>query len=60
MAYGYPADKGDPLQLVKIAEDAMHGFAVASEPGRWWVDSFPLREFSLTVIFDYSSFLTVG
>ncbi|KAF8911741.1 cytochrome P450 [Mucidula mucida] len=45
MAYGYPADKGDPLQLVKIAEDAMHGFAVASEPGRWWVDSFPLLKY---------------
>ncbi|KAF9030131.1 cytochrome P450, partial [Hymenopellis radicata] len=45
MSYGYPAHKGDPLRLVKIAEDAMHGFAVASEPGRWWVDSFPLLRY---------------
>ncbi len=44
---------------MNIAEDAMHGFAVASEPGRWWVESFPLREFSLAVILDFSSF-TVG
>ncbi|KAJ6572074.1 cytochrome P450 [Mycena capillaripes] len=41
LAYGYPSDLGDPLGLVKIAEDAMRGFSVASEPGRWWVDSFP-------------------
>ncbi|KAJ7669343.1 cytochrome P450 [Mycena polygramma] len=41
LAYGYPSNLGDPLGLVKIAEDAMEGFSVASEPGRWWVDSFP-------------------
>jgi hypothetical protein len=27
---------------VKIAEDAMHGFSLASEPGAFWVDSFPI------------------
>ncbi|KAF7348556.1 Cytochrome P450 [Mycena venus] len=42
LAYGYPSNLGDPLDLVKIAEDAMEGFSVASEPGRWWVDSFPV------------------
>ncbi|KAK0449604.1 cytochrome P450 [Desarmillaria tabescens] len=42
LMYGYPSHIGDPLRLVKIAEDAMLGFARASEPGRWWVDSFPM------------------
>ncbi|KAJ7098285.1 cytochrome P450 [Mycena epipterygia] len=45
LAYGYPSNTGDPLGLVKIAEDAMEGFAVASEPGRWWVDSFPALKY---------------
>ncbi|KAJ7484409.1 cytochrome P450 [Mycena latifolia] len=45
LAYGYPSDAGDPLGLVKIAQDAMEGFAVASEPGRWWVDSFPALKY---------------
>ncbi|KAH6900942.1 cytochrome P450 [Coprinopsis sp. MPI-PUGE-AT-0042] len=42
-SYGYypGAEGGDALGLVKIVEDAMVGFSVASEPG-WWVDSFPL------------------
>ncbi|KAF9260579.1 cytochrome P450 [Marasmius fiardii PR-910] len=40
LSYGYPSHNEDPLQLVKIAEDAMRGFAQASEPGKWWVDSF--------------------
>ncbi|KAL0570132.1 hypothetical protein V5O48_011837 [Marasmius crinis-equi] len=42
LSYGYPSHAGDPLHLVKIAEDAMLGFAQASEPGKWWVDSFPI------------------
>ncbi|KAG7446997.1 uncharacterized protein BT62DRAFT_96576 [Guyanagaster necrorhizus] len=42
LMYGYPSRIGDPLHLVKIAEDAMLGFARASEPGRWWVDSFTM------------------
>ncbi|KAI5832874.1 cytochrome P450 [Schizophyllum commune Tattone D] len=41
MSYGYPTANGDPLQLVKIAEDAMDGFSKASEPG-WLVDSVPI------------------
>ncbi|KAJ3525375.1 hypothetical protein NMY22_g10606 [Coprinellus aureogranulatus] len=42
LSYGYnPYDKQDSLSLVKIVQDAMDGFSVASEPG-WWVDSFPL------------------
>ncbi|KAH6891913.1 cytochrome P450 [Coprinopsis sp. MPI-PUGE-AT-0042] len=43
LSYGYhPGAEGDDaLGLVKIVEDAMVGFSVASEPG-WWVDSFPL------------------
>ncbi|KAJ7928145.1 cytochrome P450 [Mycena leptocephala] len=45
LAYGYPSNLGDPLGLVKIAEDAMEGFSVASEPGRWWVDSFPALKY---------------
>ncbi|KAJ6606685.1 cytochrome P450 [Mycena sp. CBHHK59/15] len=45
LTYGYPSDAGDPLGLVKIAEKAMEGFAVASEPGRWWVDSFPTLKY---------------
>lgn len=42
LAYGYstrPAN--DPL--VQIAEDAMKGFAKASEPGAFMVDRFPFR-----------------
>ncbi|KAJ7253713.1 cytochrome P450 [Mycena haematopus] len=45
LTYGYPSDLGDPLGLVKIAEDAMEGFSVASEPGRWWVDSLPALKY---------------
>ncbi|KAL1759268.1 cytochrome P450 [Schizophyllum commune] len=41
MSYGYSTANGDPLQLVKIAEDAMDGFSKASEPG-WLVDSVPI------------------
>ncbi|KAJ2936567.1 hypothetical protein H1R20_g522, partial [Candolleomyces eurysporus] len=43
LAYGYNPNQahGDSLSLVKIVQDAMDGFSVASEPG-WWVDSFPL------------------
>ncbi|TRM57459.1 cytochrome P450 [Schizophyllum amplum] len=41
MSYGYNATNGDPLKLVKIAEDAMDGFSKASEPG-WLVDSLPI------------------
>lgn len=40
LAYGYEVKQTyDPL--VKIVEDAMLGFAKASEPG-WIVDSFPM------------------
>jgi hypothetical protein len=35
----------DPF--VKIAEDAMYGFARASEPGAFWVDSFPIRSYTI-------------
>ncbi|KAH8799205.1 cytochrome P450 [Flagelloscypha sp. PMI_526] len=46
LTYGYsPKDDQDPLSLIKIAEDAMAGFAVASEPGRWWVDSLPALKY---------------
>ncbi|KAJ7707838.1 cytochrome P450 [Mycena metata] len=45
LAYGYPSHLGDPLGLVKIAHDAMEGFSVASEPGRWWVDYFPALQY---------------
>ncbi|KIY64740.1 cytochrome P450 [Cylindrobasidium torrendii FP15055 ss-10] len=55
ITYGYPSDAGDPLNLVKIAEDAMHGFALASEPGRWWVDSFPILKL-IPPSFPYASF----
>ncbi|KAJ7322934.1 cytochrome P450 [Mycena albidolilacea] len=45
LTYGYPSDLGDPLGLIKIAQDAMEGFSVASEPGRWWVDSIPALKY---------------
>ncbi|KAJ7033129.1 cytochrome P450 [Mycena alexandri] len=45
LAYGYPPNLGDPLGLVKIAEDAMEGFSIASDPGRWWVDYFPALKY---------------
>ncbi|KAJ7636944.1 cytochrome P450 [Roridomyces roridus] len=45
LTYGYPSNTGDPLGLIKITEDAMHGFAVASEPGKWWVDSVPALKY---------------
>ncbi|KAF6747143.1 cytochrome P450 [Ephemerocybe angulata] len=35
------ANRNDQISLVKIVQDAMDGFSLASEPG-WWVDSFPL------------------
>ena len=47
MSYGYSTANGDPLQLVKIAEDAMDGFSKASEPG-WLVDSVPIRKFAVS------------
>ncbi|RDB21787.1 hypothetical protein Hypma_010853 [Hypsizygus marmoreus] len=40
LSYGYHTQAGDPLDLVKIVEDAMAGFSRASDPG-WWVDSIP-------------------
>ncbi|KZP12803.1 cytochrome P450 [Athelia psychrophila] len=44
LAYGYSVEtKDDPF--VKIAEDAMLGFSQASEPGAFWVDSFPLLKY---------------
>jgi hypothetical protein len=52
LAYGYnTSDKKDSLALVKIVQDAMDGFSVASEPG-WLVDSFPLRKSRLHVFHD--------
>ncbi|KAF7291950.1 Cytochrome P450 [Mycena indigotica] len=45
LTYGYPSNMGDPLGLVKIAENAMRGFSVASEPGRWWVDILPALKY---------------
>ncbi|KAK0215658.1 cytochrome P450 [Armillaria fumosa] len=45
LMYGYPSHIGDPLRLVNIAEDAMLGFTRASEPGRWWVDNFPMLKY---------------
>lgn len=50
MLYGYTTSSSDPLDLIKIVEHAMDGFAVASEPGRWWVDSFPLCEFGFVML----------
>ncbi|TFK41697.1 cytochrome P450 [Crucibulum laeve] len=44
LSYGYEIQRGDPLQLVQIVEDAMDGFSRASEPG-WWVDEFPFLRF---------------
>ncbi|KAI5888586.1 cytochrome P450 [Schizophyllum commune H4-8] len=44
MSYGYSTASDDPLQLVKIAEDAMDGFSRASEPG-WLVDSVPILKY---------------
>lgn len=47
MLYGYSTDgskESDSLGLIKIVEEAMDGFSVASEPGKWWVDSLPFRE----------------
>lgn len=49
LTYGYPSDLGDPLGLIKIAQDAMEGFSVASEPGRWWVDSIPARRKDIVI-----------
>ncbi|KAF6746135.1 cytochrome P450 [Ephemerocybe angulata] len=43
LAYGYDPsqNRNDQRYLVKIVQDAMDGFSLASEPG-WRVDSFPL------------------
>ena len=44
LTYGYrvQTDTGDPL--IKIVEDAMLGFAQASEPNAFWVDRWPIRK----------------
>lgn len=42
LAYGYDSYKENSTQLIEIAEKAMEGSSRASEPGRWWVDSFPI------------------
>ena len=49
LAYGYQA-VGDDDHLVKIAEEAMIGFAKASEPGAFLVDRFPLCEYDAGTI----------
>lgn len=40
LAYGYKVESNDD-RLVRIAEDAMVGFAKASEPGAFLVDRIP-------------------
>ncbi|KAF6747138.1 cytochrome P450 [Ephemerocybe angulata] len=42
LAYGYDPsqNRNDPISLVKIVQDAMDGFSLASEPG-WWCDTSP-------------------
>ncbi|KAJ8688775.1 hypothetical protein PTI98_013526 [Pleurotus ostreatus] len=58
VSYGYHVDGHeikDPLNLVQIAEDAMHGFSRASEPGAYLVDSLPLLKY-LPTWFPWVSF----
>ncbi|EIN09035.1 cytochrome P450 [Punctularia strigosozonata HHB-11173 SS5] len=56
LAYGYEAGRedgdgggggggGKRDEMVRIAEEAMDGFARASEPGRYWVDQFPILRY---------------
>lgn len=40
LAYSYQVATGDDL-MVKIAEQVMEGFALASEPNAFMVDNFP-------------------
>lgn len=49
LAYGYSVVENDD-PLVKIAEDAMHGFARASEPGAFWVDNFPISMYDILLL----------
>ncbi|KAF9493200.1 cytochrome P450 [Pleurotus eryngii] len=58
VSYGYHVDGHDikdPLNLVRIAEDAMRGFSRASEPGAYLVDSLPLLKY-LPTWFPWASF----
>lgn len=43
ISYGYDTGGAPHDPLVEIVEVAMDGFARASEPGAFWVDSLPLR-----------------
>ncbi|KAL0958265.1 hypothetical protein HGRIS_000418 [Hohenbuehelia grisea] len=49
----------DPLDLVQIVEDAMLGFARASEPGAFWADNFPCLKY-IPVWFPGASFHRVA
>jgi len=40
LAYGYQVTTDDDL-MVRVAEQAMEGFALASEPNAFMVDNFP-------------------
>jgi hypothetical protein len=42
LTYGYAA-KAEDDPLVRVVEDAMAGFAAASEPGAFWVDQCASR-----------------
>jgi hypothetical protein len=54
LAYGYNV-VSDHDQFVQIAENAMAGFARASEPGRYWVDNFPFRKYVPLLISSFCS-----
>ena len=52
ISYGYKVTlEDDPL--VRIAEEAMIGFAKASEPGAFLVDRFPFRAFTALVTLSF-------
>lgn len=55
IAYGYNVTSDDD-PLVNIAEEAMQGFAKASEPGAFVVDRFPFR--MITLFWHSASFVT--
>jgi hypothetical protein len=43
LAYGYTVN-GDDDRMLKLAHESVQLASLAGAPGRWLVDSFPIRE----------------
>lgn len=50
VAYGYTIDK-DNDHFVALAEESMRVGSLAAAPGKWLVDSVPIRKHSVEAIY---------